>query len=70
MSFSYIPSLYFIIMTAYAIRASALSVYYPLANMTRGWGGKVTTGELALVEKSAGRLLSTAIFSRWSAKES
>lgn len=56
----------FVVLTAYAIRASALSVYYALQEMTTGWGGKITTGELALKEKSAGRLLSMAIYARWS----
>ena len=55
----------FIVITAYAIRASALSLYYPLGKMVAGLGGHLATGELALVERSAGRLLSTAIFARW-----
>lgn len=59
------PQPRFVILTAYAIRASALSIYYAMQEMTRGLGGTLETGELALVEKSAGRLLSTAIFARW-----
>lgn len=59
------PQARFVILTAYAIRASALSIYYAMQEMTRGLGGALETGELALVEKSAGRLLSTAIFARW-----
>ncbi len=55
----------FVVLTAYAIRASALSVYYSLEEMVAGLGGETITGELALVEQSAGRLLSTAIFARW-----
>jgi 23S rRNA (cytosine1962-C5)-methyltransferase len=35
--------------------------------MVSGLGGKLETGEMALVEKSAKRLLSTAIFARWEA---
>jgi 23S rRNA (cytosine1962-C5)-methyltransferase len=57
----------FIVITAYAIRASALSLYYPLGEMFAGLGGRLSAGELALVERSAGRLLSTAIFARWQA---
>jgi 23S rRNA (cytosine1962-C5)-methyltransferase len=57
----------FVVITAYAIRASALSVYYALAEMLNGMGGTLTTGEMSLVERSAGRLLSTAIYARWSA---
>lgn len=55
-----------VVLTAYAIRASALSVYYALAEMVEGLGGQVSTGELALLESSAGRFLSMAIYARWS----
>lgn len=58
----------FVVLTAYAIRASALSLYYALQEMVAGLGGTITTGELALVERSAGRILSSAIFARWSAR--
>ena len=57
----------FVVLTAYAIRASALSIYYAMQDMIAGLGGRLETGELALMEKSAGRLLSTAIFARWGA---
>lgn len=61
------PQPLFVILTAYAIRASALSVYYAMQEMVAKLGGQLETGELALQEKSRGRLLSTAIFARWSA---
>ena len=57
----------FLVVTAYAIRASALSLYNNLGEMTGSLGGQVTAGELALKESSAGRLVSTAIFARWQA---
>ncbi len=60
------PKPVLIVLTAYAIRASALTAYYALQEMMDGLGGSLETGELALVEKSAGRLLSTAIYARWS----
>lgn len=63
------PKPLFVILTAYAIRASALSAYYAVREMMAGLSGEIETGELALIETSAGRLLSTAIFARWSAKE-
>jgi 23S rRNA (cytosine1962-C5)-methyltransferase len=63
------PKPAFVILTAYAIRASALSAYYALQDMTEGLTGESETGELALVERSAGRLLSTAIYARWSTTE-
>lgn len=61
------PRPLFVVLTAYAIRASALSVHYALQEMMTGLPGTQTTGELGLVERSAGRFLSTAIFTRWSA---
>lgn len=57
----------FIIITAYAIRASSLSLHYSLQQMMRDKRGNITSGELALIEKSAGRLIPTAIFARWAA---
>lgn len=60
----------FIGLTAYAIRASALSIHYAMQGMAEGLGGELTSGELALKEDSAGRLLSMAIFSRWQAASS
>jgi len=56
----------FIVLTAYAIRASALSIHYAMQEMTAGLGGTLDTGELVLTEHSAGRLLSMAIYTRWS----
>jgi 23S rRNA (cytosine1962-C5)-methyltransferase len=55
----------FVILTAYAIRASALSIHYAVAEMVKDLGGALESGELALQEQSAGRLLSMAIFARW-----
>ena len=56
----------FLVITAYAIRASALSLHYAIQEMMRDHKGTVTSGELVLSEKSAGRILSMAITSRWS----
>jgi 23S rRNA (cytosine1962-C5)-methyltransferase len=58
----------FIIITAYAVQISALSVYYALEPITHQLGGSIETGELALNEKSAGRYLSMALYTRWSAQ--
>ena len=55
----------FFVLTAYAIRTSALSMYYALQDTMRGHGGTLTTGEMVLAEQSAKHLLSTAIFARW-----
>ena len=55
----------FVALTAYAVKASPLTLYYALQEMLAGKTGTLTAGEIALTEKSAGRLLSTAIFARW-----
>jgi len=56
----------FIVVTAYAIRASALSLYNALEGLFSDVGGGLTeAGELVNVESSAGRKLSMAIFARW-----
>ncbi len=57
----------FICLTSYAIQASALVPHQALQEMVTGLGGYVTSGELITVEKSQGRILSHALFSRWSA---
>jgi 23S rRNA (cytosine1962-C5)-methyltransferase len=56
----------FLVITAYAIRASALSLHYAIQEMMSGYHGKTSSGEIILQEKSAGRILSMAITSRWS----
>ncbi|WP_332461154.1 class I SAM-dependent methyltransferase [Acuticoccus mangrovi] len=54
----------FVILTAYAIRASALSFGRLLAEALGDRGGAVEAGELALREAS-GRLLPTSMFATW-----
>ncbi len=55
----------FVLLTAYAVKASALTLYYAMQEMMAGCHGQVSAGEIVLDEKSAGRRLSTAIFARW-----
>lgn len=55
----------FVIVNAYAVKCSALHLYFALAEMMKGFGGSTTCGELVLQEKSAGRLLSSAVYARW-----
>jgi 23S rRNA (cytosine1962-C5)-methyltransferase len=57
----------FLVITAYAIRASSLSLHYAIQEMMSSYPGKLSSGELTLKEISAGRILSMAITSRWSA---
>ncbi len=58
----------FIILTAYAVKASALTLYYAIDEVMHGKNGQTEAGEVVLEEKSAGRLLSMAIFARWSSQ--
>lgn len=58
----------FVVLTAYAIPASALVIHQAMQAMMQGLGGELYSGELVTVEQSAGRLLSHAIFTRWSQK--
>ena len=62
------PRPLFVVLTAYAIRASALSVHYALQERLSNYGGTSEIGEMVIVEQSGGRVLSTAIFSRWAAR--
>jgi len=57
----------FIVLTAYAIQASSLTLYFALKEQFKNLAGQVAFGELATIEKSAGRAISNAIFARWSA---
>jgi 23S rRNA (cytosine1962-C5)-methyltransferase len=56
----------FLVLTAYAVKASAVTLYYALQEIMHPLPGSLQAGEIALVEQSAGRLLPTAIFARWS----
>ncbi len=56
----------FIILTAYAVKASALTLHYAIQEIMQDANGHTEAGEVVLTEKSAGRLLSMAIFARWS----
>ena len=55
------------IVTSYAIRASALAIDGLVRECIDGRAGTFDTGELALVETGAQRLLPTSLFTRWSA---
>ena len=59
------PNPCFVALTAYAVKASALTLFYAMQEMMQGKGGKTTAGEIVLQEKSAARLLSMAIYARW-----
>ena len=54
-----------VVLTAYSIRASFFSIHALMRDTFAGMGGMVESGELVIREKSAGRALSTSLFSRW-----
>ena len=58
----------FVIATLYAVRASAIHVAQALDEMMKKYQGNMDSGELVTRETSAGRLLSHAVYARWSAK--
>ncbi len=55
----------FILVTAYAVKASALTLHEAVKEIMAKFQGKTEAGELVLKEKSAGRMLSRAIFASW-----
>ena len=54
-----------VVLTAYSIRASFFAIHALMRDTFAGMGGKIESGELIIREKSAGRALSTSLFSRW-----
>ncbi|TIO38675.1 MAG: class I SAM-dependent rRNA methyltransferase, partial [Mesorhizobium sp.] len=54
-----------VVLTAYSIRASFFAIHALMRDAFAGMGGTVESGELIIREKSAGRALSTSLFSRW-----
>ena len=54
-----------IILTAYAIRASALALDGLMRETMAARGGTIESGELALAEDNGRRLLGTSLYSRW-----
>jgi 23S rRNA (cytosine1962-C5)-methyltransferase len=57
----------FVVVTMYAIRASAVHLYQCLEEMMRSFNGRTDAGELVTSESSASRLLSQAVYARWEA---
>jgi 23S rRNA (cytosine1962-C5)-methyltransferase len=58
-----------LVLTTYAIRASALAIDGLVRDCLAGRPGRIESGELAVVEDSAGRLLPTSLYSRWTSEE-
>ena len=55
----------FVALTIYAVKLSAIHAYFALEEMMKDLGGNLECGELVTQEKSAGRLLSQAVYARW-----
>lgn len=55
----------FVIVTVYAVRASAIHVAQAVNEMMKRYEGETDSGELVTREKSANRLLSQAVYARW-----
>ena len=58
----------FMIVTAYAIKTSAIHIEQALQDVVSNFKGNMDRGELVTRERSAGRLLSQAVFARWRAE--
>lgn len=56
----------FVIVTVYAVRASAIHVAQAVEEMMKKYKGEINSGELVTRETSANRLLSQAVYARWS----
>jgi 23S rRNA (cytosine1962-C5)-methyltransferase len=56
----------FVLVNAYAISSSSTTLANTLQGYFGKFGGNIENGELTLKETSAGRLLSTGIWARWS----
>ncbi len=54
-----------LILTVYAIRASALTFQQLLAETLHGRAGNFETGELAILEEAGHRAVPTSLFTRW-----
>jgi 23S rRNA (cytosine1962-C5)-methyltransferase len=57
----------FVVLTIYAVKLPAIHIYYAMEEIMKGFGGTIECGELVTQEKSSGRLLSQAVYARWSA---
>ncbi len=58
----------FVIVTVYAVRASAIHVAQAVDEMMKKYKGDLESGELVTREKSANRLLSQAVYAKWFGK--
>lgn len=55
----------FMIITVYAVKSSAVHMGQALQGIMTNFNGRIESGELVTREKSAGRLISQAVYARW-----
>ncbi len=58
----------FLLLTAYAVKASSLTLHHAVQAIMSTYHGSTSFGELLLTESSAGRNISTAVFAQWSSR--
>lgn len=63
------PDAQFLLMSSYAIRSSFVASHELMREALDGLPGTLESGELAIRELNGPRMLSTSLFSRWSAPE-
>jgi 23S rRNA (cytosine1962-C5)-methyltransferase len=63
------PSRSGLVLTTYAIRASALAIDALVRECLAERSGALESGELAVIEEAGGRLLPTSLYSRWTSDE-
>ncbi|MDZ4158849.1 MAG: class I SAM-dependent methyltransferase [Anaerolineaceae bacterium] len=59
----------FVVLTAYAVKASAVTLYHAVEEMMADFSGITSAGEAVLVDRSGARTLSMAVFARWAELE-
>ncbi len=57
----------FVLINAYAVSTSHVTIANVLADLTMGLGGMVTSGELLINQENSPRVLSTGIWGKWEA---
>jgi 23S rRNA (cytosine1962-C5)-methyltransferase len=61
------PEPLFLMLTAYAVKASSLTLYFAVKEMMDSFNGQTLSGEVVTLEKSSHRIISNAVFCRWEA---
>ncbi len=60
------PEPIFLLMTAYAVKASSLTLHFAVDEMMKKYKGNIVAGEVLISEKTNKHAISMAIFARWS----